>query len=177
VISWDSGPRRALSAPSATRIGCFELAAFHRDIQSLQARVATYDKASALLWQKGEKLETAVADTFSIAGFAVTQTIQGATYDLLVSDQTRPERLLIEVTGTDGGLSKGSRKISQVVDALQTEHKPGDRIVLALNAQINKPPPERSDVVTKDALSILGGLDVVIVLTPTLFDIWLLALT
>jgi hypothetical protein len=81
------------------------------------------------------------------------------------------------VTGTDGGLSKGSRKISQVVDALQTEHKPGDRIVLALNAQINKPPPERSDIVTKDALSILGGLDVVIVLTPTLFDIWLLALT
>jgi hypothetical protein len=81
---------------------------------------------------------------------------------------------LVEVTGIDGLLKKDSVKIGQVVQVLQTEASPDDRVVVALNAHRNTPLKERdgSEFVTKEALGLLTGLEANIVPTSTFFEIW-----
>jgi hypothetical protein len=148
----------------------------YRELQekrsAIELRIATFDKAAALLWQKGKPLEIAVREVFKAAGFEATPTLDGATYDLTVAGQDGSGRLLVEVAGMEGSLSKRSGKITQLVDAMQHHQEDKDRLVLALNAQIGQRPQDRKEIVTVDALRILNGLSAVIVPTPLLFDIW-----
>jgi hypothetical protein len=81
---------------------------------------------------------------------------------------------LIEVTGIEGQVTKKSKKIAQVLDALRTEAAENDRVCLALNAYRTKPPSERAqrEIVSGDALALLEGLKAPIFTTSDLFDLW-----
>jgi hypothetical protein len=128
---------------------------------------------AALLWETGDNLSEAVRDLFDALGYEASLTAKGATYDVTVSMGV-DRRLLVEVTGIEGALKKDSKKIGQVLQALQKEAGPQDRVTVALNAHRQKPPQERAgvEIVTKEALSLLTGLEANIVTTSTLFEIW-----
>jgi len=91
----------------------------------------------------------------------------------------RDVRLLIEVTGIEGQITKASKKIAQVLDTLWTEAKEHDRVVVAVNAYRDKPPAERErlEVATSDAMALLTKLDAVVNTTTDLFRVWRAGLT
>jgi hypothetical protein len=128
---------------------------------------------AALLWDTGDALEIAVRDVFRALGYSAELEEKGQTFDVAVELEPA-RRLLLEVTGIVGPLKKDSNKISQAVDTFQHFASPQDRVVLALNAQRERPLAERKneDLVTREALRILTGLEVPIVTTATLFQIW-----
>lgn len=132
---------------------------------------------TVLLWGTGDPLAKVVRDVFREAGLAADLTTPGATYDITV---TLPEgrRLLIEVTGIDGQINKGSKKIGQVFDTAQSVAQDGDRVVIAVNAYRDKPVGDRKGlkILTPEAGRLLAKLDAVVVTTSALFDVWKLTL-
>jgi len=90
-----------------------------------------------------------------------------------------PGRLLIEVTGIEGQINKGSKKIAQVLDAQQREAKSDDRVCVAVNAYRDQPIAERAKLesFTPDAIKLLTRLNAVVFTTTDLFRVWKLSLT
>lgn len=87
-------------------------------------------------------------------------------------------RLLLEVTGIDGQITKASKKIAQVLYATQTQ-RAGDRVALVVNAYRQKSIDEREklEVVTEDAGWLLEGLKAVVLTTTDLYRVWLMSLS
>jgi hypothetical protein len=158
-----------------------QLPAEYQELQAkratIEARLTTIDEMAALLWQQSDPLTRAVVRVFQAAGFDAALTASGATYDVTVTASGVDGRLLIEVRGVDGAVNKSSRKIGQILDAVQHEQQGKDRVILALNAHRTAPPEDRQklEVVTADALRLLSRLDAVILPTPILFKVWLTA--
>jgi len=146
-------------------------------LDAIREELRSISAIGALLWQSGIPLNKAVKRFFDTLGFLATLTPDGATYDITV-ELGGGRRLLIEVTGIDSYINKASNKIGQVLATLQTEAKPSDRVVLAVNAHRQKPPAERANerVITDDALAILTGLKANVVTCSTLYDWWLRSL-
>lgn len=144
-----------------------------KEIDELHEEHRRLRSMAALLWETGDILSEAVRDLFDALGYEASLTAKGATYDITVSLDSH-RRLLVEVTGIEGVLKKDSAKIGQVLQALQKEVGPQDRVAVALNAHRQKPPQERAglETVTKEALGLLTGLEAIIVTTSTLFEIW-----
>ena len=134
------------------------------------------DEVGQLLWQTGTPLECAVRDAFKSAGLEAELAEPNTTYDVDVSlDDGR--RLLVEVTDINGGISKSSNKISQVLAAIQNHAGDGDRVVLVANVYRKSSPDARlgQEALTKEAHALIVGLKVVFVTTTTLFAMWRLA--
>ena len=132
---------------------------------------------AGLLWDTGEPLNRLVRDAIRGFGFEADLTEAGATYD--VSARLTGGRLLIEVTGIEGHLTKASKKIAQVLNLWQTEAKPGDRVAIALNAYREQPLAAQQPLapLTPDALALLTGLGAIVFTTGDLFKLWRLSLT
>ena len=148
-----------------------------RQIAELQERERRLRRMSGLLWETGEPLNRLVRDAFREIGFPAETTAPGATFDVVVSLSVG--RLLVEVTGIDGAVNKASKKIAQVLNAKQSVAADGDRVCIAVNAHRTAPIEERKgrEIVTRDALGLLVGLDAVVFTTSDLYRIWLLART
>lgn len=148
-----------------------------REIATLQETERRLRRMAGLLWETGEPLNKLVRDAFRDIGFDADLTAAAATYDVMVKLPNR--RLLIEVTGIEGQVNKGSKKIAQVLNVQQTEAKVGDRACVAVNAYRDRHPTERDklELVTPDALALLIGLDAVVFTTSDLFRLWKLSRT
>ena len=146
-------------------------------VAELEGRMADMHRMGRLLWQTGPALEQAVADAFACCGIDVKGTARGITYDL-IADLGAGRRLLIEVTGIDGYVAKGSNKIAQVL-AAQEDRLDADRILLVLNAYRSLDLAARTgELLTEDARKVLTQrLDTVVVTTTALFDVWKLSRT
>ena len=142
-------------------------------IQELRKEARDLRTIAGLLWQTGVPLNNSVKRCFDVLGFSATLTPPGETYDVLVElDSAR--RLLLEVTGVEGYITKKSHKIAQVLATQQEHQQEGDRVVIAVNEHRGKPPHSRQhlSVISPDALRILEGLRVNIVPTTTLYRLW-----
>lgn len=141
------------------------------EIDKLLEQQRRMRRMAGLLFSTGDSLNRLVRDMLRSLDINAEATPPGATYDVIAP--LTGGRLLIEVTGTDGQISKSSKKIAQVLQA-RTEALENDRVVLALNAFRSEPLAERGSrsAVTGDALKLLVGLDCVIVHTSDLFEMW-----
>lgn len=138
-------------------------------LQEVQRRMV---RLSGLLWQTGEPLNKIVRDAFRSFGYQAELTTAGATFDVDVTIGTG--RLLLEVTGIEGQITKGSKKIAQVLEARRTVAQPGDRVGIVVNAFRERPLADRKalEVVTPEALALLIDLKAVIVTGAELFRLW-----
>ena len=74
----------------------------------------------------------------------------------------------------DGAINKGSKMITQAWTPFKT--KTGRRSgILIINADCQRAPAERDDIMTDDAKQLLINLQTIVVPTPALFDVWLLS--
>src|ERR1700730_7204876 len=110
-------------------------------------------------------------------GFTAEMTKPGETYDVDVV--LGPGRLLVEVTGIEGQITKGSKKIAQVLAALQKKAQAGDRVCIAVNAYRNHRLSERArlEVMTREAGELLQRLNAFVHTTSDLFNVWKLSLS
>jgi hypothetical protein len=127
---------------------------------------------AGLLWATGEDLEVAVRDAFRDIGYTAQRTAKGTTYDVTV-ELAPSKRFLVEVTGVEGMLKKDSNKIGQALAAQQVAQA-GDRILIALNAHRETPVKKRAGLepVSREALDLLTRLNVSVIETSHLFEIW-----
>ncbi len=147
-----------------------------KEIAELQEKERRLRRMAGLLFETGDALTRLVRDTFRGIGFQADITEPGRTYDVTVEIGTF--RLLVEVTGIEGQINKQSKKINQVLAALQEGLKPTERVCVAVNACRDRPIADRHDaVVTPEALSLLSGLNAVVFTTTDLFEMWKLSLS
>jgi hypothetical protein len=148
-----------------------------REIERLQQEERRLRRMGALLYETGEPLTRVVRDAFRAVGFRAETTKPGETYDVEVG--IGPGRLLIEVTGIEGQITKASKKIAQVVAALQEKAQAGDRVCIAVNAHRVLRLSERAqlDVLTRDASELLQRLNALVYTTADLFNVWKLSLS
>ena len=87
------------------------------------------------------------------------------------------KRLLVEVTGVEGAVTKKSPKVRRTFDTAQNGSSENDKIVFAANAHRERSVSDREwvDAIAGDAMMILTGLGAVFVTTTTLFRIWSLS--
>ena len=132
---------------------------------------------AGLWWETGEALNKLVRNAFRDIGFQAEFTEPGATYDVTV--QMVSARLLVEITGIEGQVNKGSKKIAQVLTVLQKELQAADRVCVAINAYRTIPPVDRQslDLLTPEASDLLTRLGAVVFTTSDLFRVWKLSRT
>jgi hypothetical protein len=146
------------------------------EIERLQEEERRLRRMAGLLYETGDPLERLVRDVFRELGFRADHTAAGATYDV---DVALPSgRLLIEVTGIDGQINKGSKKITQVLSVIQTVAAGNDRICVAANVYRDRSLSDRRglEITTKDALDLLTRLNAVVFTTADLFAVWKLSI-
>jgi hypothetical protein len=148
--------------------------AIRTEIRKLRDEASQLGKIAGLLWQTGLPLNESVRDALRQVGFDAELTPTAATYDVTVGlGQNR--RLLLEVTGIDGGIAKSSSKIAQILQTTTKEAREGDRVVLAVNAFRQVSPEKRDKIITKDALDLVLGMKASIITTVWLYGVWELA--
>jgi hypothetical protein len=147
-----------------------------REIDRLQQSERRLRRMAGLLWETGEPLNKLVRDAFREVGFKTELTPDGETYDVTVD--LSQGRLLIEVTGLEGNITKASKKIAQVLHA-RTIARSDDRVGIVVNVYRERAIGERTtlEVASREALELLVGLNAFIVTTPDLFQLWKLART
>ena len=79
-----------------------------REMEVLAERSRRLARMAGLLHLSGDPLERLVRDAFNDMGLPAQATKPGDTYDVAV--KIGDARLLIEVTGIDGSINKGSRR-------------------------------------------------------------------
>jgi hypothetical protein len=138
----------------------------------LKQEAREFERVGEVLWQTGSALTRGIRDLFTALQFETEMTGHGTNYDLAVRmDSGR--RLLVEVVGGTGAITKKSPQIAQALRAIQEDAGEKDRVVLVGNAFCEKPPAARKeDPVAPDALRLIQGLGANFVATSTLFGIW-----
>jgi hypothetical protein len=138
----------------------------------LKQEAREFERVGEVLWQTGSALTRGIRDLFTALQFETEMTGHGTNYDLSVRmDSGR--RLLVEVVGGTGAITKKSPQIAQALRAIQEDAGEKDRVVLVGNAFCEKPPAARKeDPVAPDALRLIQGLGANFVATATLFGIW-----
>jgi hypothetical protein len=167
------------SAPPAWLAGALpsRVSELERQRERIDAELRRFFEMGRLIWQTGDPLCQAAVGALKDIGVEAEETAPMSTYDITatLNDQSR---LLLEVTGIEGGVPKNSKKINQVLQTKQEFAQPGDRVVLAVNPYRMRPPGERTgDILTAEAAGILRGLDVPVISTPDLFAVWVLSLS
>lgn len=153
-----------------------EIKKLQEEADQLQDETRQMESMAGLLWQTGRPLQEVVRDVFRSLGFAAELTSGESVHDVTVN-LGDGRRLLVDVTGTDGNITKKSPTIRKTFEMTQDGADDGDRIVLAANVYCDRPLTDREwlDPATPDALMILTGLGSVLVTTVTLFRIWKLS--
>ena len=138
----------------------------------LKQEAREFERIGEVLWQSGAPLTQATRELFTALQFDAELTVPGTNYDLLVKlDGGR--RLLIEVIGSLGAVTKKSPQIAQALRAIQEDATDQDRVVIIANSFCDKSPAaRREDPVAADALRLIQGLGANFVTTATLFGIW-----
>ena len=142
------------------------------EAEQLEDNSRQMELMSRLLWQTGQPLREAVRDVFRSVGLAADLTSGESAHHVTVNLGDE-RRLLVEVAGTEGNITKKSPTIRKTFEMAQ-DIADGDRIILAANVYRDRPLADREwlDPATADALMILTGLGSVLVSTVTLFRIW-----
>jgi len=148
-----------------------------RQISALKEQARAYEGISAVLWQTGSALTSAVADLFMSLGFETELTEYGSTCDLRVN-LSDGRRLLIDVVSERQGLDRKSSHIARILKVLQDEAGEKDRVVLAANIGFDQALSERrGEPVSVEAMRLVQGLGANFVPTSALFGIWKSSLT
>lgn len=138
----------------------------------LKQEAREFERIGEVLWQTGSPLAQATRDLFNALHFDAELTSAGTNYDLSVK-LDGGKRLLIEIVGSLGPVSKKSRQIAQALRAIQEDATDQDRVVIVANAFCGKAPSARKeDPAAADALRLIQGLGANFVTTSTLFGIW-----
>ncbi len=138
----------------------------------LRQEAREFERIGEVLWQTGQPLAHAVRDLFSALQFEAELTDGGANYDLVVKLDDGG-RLLAEIVGSSGPVTKKSPQITQVFRAIQEDVTQHDRVVVVANVDCDTPLAARKqDPVAADALRLIQGLGANFVTTTTLFGIW-----
>jgi hypothetical protein len=143
------------------------------EIQRLWADLGEMDQIGRLLWQIGDPLAQAVRAVFLALKYEV-DSAAGAAPSLAVKlDDWR--RLLIHVAESDGTIQRKSDEIAQLFDVLHRSAGDHDRVVLVTNGDRGRPPKERSEAITPDALGFVERMGVNVLRTTDLFKLWRLS--
>src|SRR5262245_32569915 len=138
----------------------------------LKQEAREFERVGEVLWQTGSALTRGIRDLFTALQFETEMIGHGSNYDLAVR-MDGGRRLLVEVVGGTGAITKKSPQIAQALRAIQEDAGEKDRVVLVGNAFCEKPPAARKeDPVAPDALRLIQGLGANFVTTATLFGIW-----
>ena len=148
-----------------------------RQIAGLKEQARAYEGISAVLWQTGSALTSAVADLFMSLGFETELAEYGATCDLRVH-LSDGRRLLVDVVSERQGLDRKSPHIARILKVLQDEAGEKDRVVMAANIGFDQALSERrGEPVSVEAMRLIQGLGANFVPTSALFGIWKASLT
>ena len=152
-----------------------EIAKLQAEADQLREESQQMESMGRLLWQGGQPLQEAVCEVFTSAGLEAERAPDQAPYDVIVA-LGDGKRLLVEVAGVEGAVTKKCPKVRQTFDTAQDANE-SDRIVFAANAYRDRAVSDREwvDCVNSDALMILTGLGTAFVTTTTLFRIWSLS--
>jgi hypothetical protein len=142
-------------------------------IKALQEEADKYEKVAAVLWQTGTPLVLAVRDLFAALQFKTEMSESGAASHDLVVELEGDKRLLMQIVGSDEGMTRKSPHINQILRTLQDDASDKDRVVVVANTHCETPLAQRrQEPVAADALRIIQGLGANVITTPTLFGIW-----
>ena len=153
-----------------------EIAKLQAEAEQLREESQQMESMGRLLWQAGQPLEEAVCEVFTSAGLEAERAPDEAPYDVIVG-LGDGKRLVVEVTGVEGPVTKKAAKVRQTFDTAQNATNEDDKIVFVANAYRDRAVSDREwvDCINNDALMILTGLGAVFVTTTTLFRIWSLS--
>ena len=153
-----------------------EIAKLQAEAEQLREASQQMESLGRLLWQAGQPLQEAVCEVFMAAGLDANRAHEDAPFDVVV-ELGDGKRLLVEVAGIEGPVTKKSSKVRQTFDTAQDDVGENDKVVFAANAHRERSVSDRewTDPVNSDALMILTGLGAVFVTTTTLFRIWSLS--
>lgn len=143
------------------------------EIQRLSADLHGMDRIGCVLWATGQPLRDAVGAVFAAIKCEVDAS-QGPDGPIVVK-LGDSRRLLFLVSAADGPIEKTNEELAQ---AFQTVQFAGadDRVVFVGNNDPTAPPAARREPVLPDALGVLHRMGVNVMMTATLFKLWLLAL-
>ena len=148
-----------------------------RQIAGLKEQARAYEGISAVLWQTGSPLTSAVADLFMSLGFETELAEYGSACDLRVH-LSDGRRLLVDVVSERQGLDRKSPHIARILKVLQDEAGEKDRVVLAANIAFDQALSDRrGEPVSVEAMRLIQGLGANFVPTSALFGIWKASLT
>lgn len=146
----------------------------YEEIQRLSAEIRGMDRVGRLLWDSGASLAEAVHEAFTALKTEPEWSSDGSFLTVRVDAK---RRLIVHVAGSDGPLDKRSDAVTAAFRALQEAAGPEDRAVLVTTGDRQLPPKERADSVTPEALELLKRMGVIVLPSPTLFNLWTLSLT
>ena len=153
-----------------------EIAKLQAEAEQLREECQQMESMGRLLWQSGQPLEEAVCEVFTSVGLEAERAMEDVPFDVIVG-LGDGKRLLLEVSGIEGAVTKKSPKIRRTFDTAQDGVGEGDRIIFTANAYRERSVSDREwvDAINSDAMMILTGLGAVFLTTTTLFRIWSLS--
>lgn len=142
------------------------------EIQRLSAEIQSMDRIGRLLWETGPSLYEAVAETLAALKYDTEQTT-AATVPVLIVRLDSKRRLLIHVAEAEGPIEKKNPELAHAFQLLHEAAGDGDRVVLAANSDRHKPPKDRTQPMTPDALHLLSRMGANFISTSALFSLWM----
>jgi hypothetical protein len=145
------------------------------EIRRMTAELREMDRYGRLLIEFGAPLGDVIRATFAAMKYDVT--------DLAAGDNARcavwldkKRRLLVCPADGASPINRKSTEVARAFALLHEHAEPDDRVVLAANVNAMRPPAERGETVTPEALEFLERLGVNVVSGPLLFSLWTLSL-
>jgi hypothetical protein len=132
------------------------------------------DRIGRLLWEIGPPLQEAVGEVLAALKLETDSTTAVAVPAITVRLDSR-RRLLVHVAETDEPIEKKSAELAHVFRLLHEVAGDGDRVVLVANSDRETRPKDRADLLTPDALRLLGRMGVTVLSTSALFNLWMLS--
>ena len=143
------------------------------EIQRLWADLGEMDRIGRLLWQIGDQLTQAVRAVFLALKYDVDSAASGTPCVVVKIDDWR--RLLIHVAESDGTIQRKSGDVAQLFDLLHRTAGDQDRVVLVTNGDRSRPPKDRAEAITPEALAFVQRMGVNVLRTVDLFKLWRLS--
>jgi hypothetical protein len=144
------------------------------EIRRLTAELKEMDRYGRLLIEFGAPLADVIRAVFAAMKYDIAEVTAG--------DQSRfavrlDNKRRLFVCAADGAslIDRKSREVARAFALLHEHAEPADRVVLAANVNVMRPPAERGDCATPEALEFLKRLGINIVTGPQLFSLWTLS--
>jgi len=146
-----------------------------------QERLSELEKIMGVLFLKEHPLEESVKALLEHLG-DIEAEIQdeigekGAPIDIKVTlPGSKERRFAVEVTGTNSGIRKDSKKVRTVSSYCIVDREEGEKVILLANTHIEADPADRVSLLpfSKEVQDVLDkSTDVLLVTTAQLYEIW-----